>query len=296
MEAAEPEDDFPAFSKADLPQPYEADPGSLDSDDEFGDAAFELLKESTLLVVLLVHVLPTTPFSRNEAIKRGLLKRVGLLGKSLLSDICHNSGYLQEPISRQIIEAAANYLYLAADDGSGARFDAYIEHSLAEEKASLEIVAGQIAQRGGNALPIEERMHRSIARMASAAGMDFEDVPGKGKIGWPSAVDRLAALSPVAYMPYRTGSNAVHSGWSVLLARDIEPVEGGFSLENGPYPAVQPMTAAGLMSADAAVHYLEQDGTRTEREWFLDRLVDVAQRIQALDEAHEAFIQEQAES
>lgn len=293
MTSASSPDDPPAIAKADLPAPYVPDLASLTSQDSFGNAAFELLRESTLLVVLLVHGIPSTPFQRNEAILRGLLKRLSLLGKSLLSDISHNSGYQQEPIIRQVIEAAGNYFYLADDDGSGTRFDSYVKQSLAEEKASLAIVAEQIRERGGDPLPIEERMRRSIDRMASAAGVDFEDVPGKAKIGWPSAIDRLDALSPVTYMPYRTGSSALHSGWSVLLLRDIEQVEGGFSLENWPNPAVQPMTAAATVIAETAVHYLEQNGTEIEREWFLDRLMAVSEQTRELDEAHEVFMQEQ---
>src|SRR4051812_21704031 len=249
------------LTEDDLPARFELDLPAIKSQDDFGHAAFELLKEASMLVIMLVHAIPSEPFQRNDAIRRGLIKRLSLLGKSLLSDICHNSGYQQETLARQIVEAAANYLYLADDDGSGARYDAYVLNTLAEEKASLAIVAEQIETRGGDTLPIESRMRRSIERMAKAGGYDYDSVPGKAKIDWPSALNRLALLSPVAYMPYRTGSNAIHSGWAVLLLRDIEQVEGGFSLENGPSPAVQSMTSAGIVIAETASHYLEVDGT-----------------------------------
>ncbi len=191
--------DRPAITKADLPAPYLPDLPSLITQDDFGNAAFELLRESTLLVVLLVHAIPSTPFLRNEAILRGLLKRLSLLGKSLLSDICHNSGYQQEPIIRQVIEAAANYFYLADDDGSGERFDSYVRQSLAEEKASLTIVAEQIRERGGDPLPIEKRMRRSIERMASAASVDFEEIPGRPRLAGPvqSSALKRSVRSPI---------------------------------------------------------------------------------------------------
>jgi hypothetical protein len=215
-----------------------------------------------------------------------------MLSKSLLSDIAHDSGYQQEVIVRQVIEVAANYFYLSEDDESGSRHDAYVLNTLAEEKANLAVIAEQIAERGDAAMPIEQRMRSSIERMASAAGVKFENVPGKRKIDWPGAVDRLGLAGPVAYMPYRTGSNAIHAGWTALLLRDIKEVDGGFTLDNGPTPSVQSMTAAAVLTADTAVHYLGVDGTDAERTWFEERLAGASDRIQALDEAHERFIQE----
>ena len=41
-------------------------------------------------------------------------------------------------------------------------------------------------------------MRRSIERMASAAGVDLDSVPGKSKTGWPKAIERLAALGVLA--------------------------------------------------------------------------------------------------
>jgi hypothetical protein len=282
------------LSQADLPDPFKLELPRIRTQDQFEQAAFELLKEASMLVVWLVHAVPKKPFERNEAIRRGLLKRLGMLSKALLSDICHDSGYQQEVLTRQIVEVAANYFYLVADDGSGGRYDAFVLNTLAEEKANLAIIARQVKERGDDEpWPIEERMHRSIERVASAAGFDFDNVPGKAKIDWPKTIDRLALLGPAAYMPFRSGSNAVHAGWTALLLRDIAQVGGGFSLDNGPSPAVQPMTAAGLLTAETAVQYLKIDGTDIERQAFESRLNDVSQRIQGLEEAHEAFMQEQ---
>lgn len=282
------------MSESDLPDRLILDLAAITTQDQYGEAAFKLLRETSVLVVLLVHAIPKQPFQRNEAIRRGLLKRLGMLNKALLSDISHDSGYQQHVLTRQIVEVAANYFYLAKDDGSGDRYEAYVRYTLAEEKANLAIITSQLKERGDTAAwPIEERMRRSIERMASAAGVDFDDVPGKSKTGWPKAIDRLASLGPVAYMAYRTGSNAIHAGWTTLLVEDIEQVDDGFSLENGPSPAVQSMTSAGLLTADTAIHYLEVDGTDAERSWFEAPLEDIAERIQALDEAHERFMQDE---
>jgi hypothetical protein len=280
-----------ALTEGDLPQPYQLDLSRLNSDEDFGEAAFELLKETSMTVVWLCGRIPPTPFGRDEAIRRGLLKRLNLLGKSLLSDISNNSGYQQLQIVRQIVEVASNYFYLSEDDASGKRHDAYVKHSLAEEKANLRFIAEQIKERGGDSLPIEQRMRRSMERMASAAGIDLDSIPAKKHVGWPSAEERLKALSPTAYPSYRGGSSALHAGWTVLLLQDITDVEGGFSLDNQIGPRVQPMTAAGQIIAETAIHYLEAEGDDAERAWFLDRLTVLTEKIRALDEAHEEFLQ-----
>lgn len=287
----DPDEDKPyELTEADLPEPYQLDLSSLKTEDNYEEAAFELLKETSMTVVWLMGRIPPTPLDRNEAIRRGLLKRLNLLGKSLLSDISGNSGYQQLQIVRQIVETASNYFYLTEDDASGERHDAYVKHSLAEEKANLLLISEEIKKRGGS-LPIEERMRRSIERKASAAGTDLDSVPAKKDTGWPNSVERLKALSPTAYPSYRAGSTALHAGWSVLLSQDIIEVEGGFSLDIQFGPRVQPMTAAGQIIAETAVHYLEKEGDEAEKSWFLDRLTDLARKIRELDEAHEDFIQ-----
>jgi hypothetical protein len=279
------------LTEADLPEPYQLDLSKLKTEDDYGEAAFELLKEASKTVVWLTGRVPPAPLDRNGAIRRGLLKRLNLLGTSLLSDISGNSGYQQLQIVRQIVEAASNYFYLSEDDASGSRHDAYIKNSLAEEKANLRFITEQINARGGNPLPIEERMRRSMERKASVAGIDLDSVPAKKDIGWPRAEIRLKALSPTAYPSYRGGSSALHSGWSVLLAQDLEEIEGGFSLDKEYGPRVQPMTAAGQLIAETAIHYLEQEGDEAEKAWFLDRLRNLAQRIQEVDEGHEQLMQ-----
>lgn len=283
-------EDRRALTEADLPKPYRPEIASCATDDDYVEVAFALLKEATFTVLTLTGCLRDDPFQRDEAIRRGLVQRLGLLGKSMLSDAMHEHGYQQPALGRQIIDAAASYFYLAGDE-NGSRHQAYVNHSLAEEKAGMEIVVAQIKERGGDVLPIEERMRRSIERMATAAGTTFDAVPGKSKSGWPTTEQRLLALSPVGYLPFRTGSSAIHSNWAALLQRDLEEVEGGFRLSPAAYPDVRPMTAAGLFIADAAVDYLRREGTKEEWAWFLDRLIAVTQTIRELDQAHEQFLQ-----
>ena len=285
-----PYEDKHVLTEADLPTPYQPDLSSFTSDDDYVGAAFELLKEVTFTVLALAGCLRGRPFQRDEAIRRGLLQRLGLLGKSMLSDAVHEDGYQQPALGRQVIDAVASYFYLAADT-DGSRHQAYVNHSLAEEKSGMEIVVQQIKKRGGDALPIEERMRRSIERMASAAGTIFDAVPGKAKSGWPRTEDRMLDLSSVGYLPFRTGSSHIHSTWAALLQGDLEEVEDGFLVMPTRCADVRPMAAAGRLIAEAAVDYLEREGSQAERAWFLDRLTAAIEKVCDLDEAHEQFLQ-----
>jgi len=290
MESTEIEDGHLVVGLEDLPEPYPLDLSALKDQNDFGEAAFELLKETSTLLFYLAYRAPDRPLERNEAIRRGLIKRLNLLGKSLLSDICNNSGYQQLQICRQVVEAASNYLYLAEND-SGSRHDAYVLDSLASEKANLALIDEQVEARGGEVLPIEERMRRSMERTASVAGVDLDAVPGREKSGWPSALERLQALSPTAYPSYRSGSLAVHSGWTVLLLQDIVDVPGGFSLDPVVSPSLQPMTAAATVIAETSAHYVDAEGDDVERAFFAERLEDVIARVRDLDAAHEDYMQ-----
>jgi len=101
------------LTPVDLPVPVQVDIAALRTDDDFGNAAFELLKEASMTLIWLAGRIPSIPYERDAAIRRALVKRLNLLGKSLLCDIANNSGYQQTQIVRQIIEVASNYLYLA---------------------------------------------------------------------------------------------------------------------------------------------------------------------------------------
>jgi hypothetical protein len=289
--ATAPDDDRHVLIQADLPEPFRLDVAGFSGDEEYCGAAFELLKELSFTVLALMGCLREVPLRRDEAIRRGLIQRMARLGRSMLGDAMREDGYQQPALGRQIIDAAASYFYLA-EDTDGSRHQAYVNYSLAEEKAGLEIVVAQIKERGGETLPIEQRMQRSIERMAQAAGTTFESVPGKAKCGWPSTEERLLGLSAVGYLPFRTGSSAIHSSWAALLQRDLGEVKGGFVLDPTSYADVRPMTAAALFIGEAAADHLEREGTEAERVWFAERLSAAVENVRELDLAHEQFLQD----
>ncbi|WP_141698387.1 DUF5677 domain-containing protein [Streptomyces lushanensis] len=124
------------------------------------------------------------------------------------------------------IETLATPVCLIGDDGNGDRFDQYVMNSLVAERELLADVQKNVERRDGEVWPIEERMKRSIAKTAKAAGIeDVSKLPGRARIGYPSTEARIKLLGPNAYLAYRMGSVEVHGEWNGLY-RNHSPLEG----------------------------------------------------------------------
>jgi hypothetical protein len=136
------------------------------------EAAFYLARQCTHLAAIVSCLKPIRPLVRNPAILTGLAVRLSKLMKILIRDLSNREPYQQLGISRQVIETIATLEYLLADDGSGTRFDQYVQNSLIAEREVLDDIKRNIKKRGGNPAHIETRMTRSIEETARAAGVN----------------------------------------------------------------------------------------------------------------------------
>jgi len=158
--------------------------------------------------------------SRDDAIVAGHLVRIVKIGRRMLRDLADDDGDQQFPLTRQYLDSYSSLVYLLdpvpADDN---RFDQYLKDSLVAELDLLR-----------SAEPSTETERRLIAeldRALSTAGIAADEVPGRRKIGWPSAEVRMRAVGPGAYLAYRSGSNAVHGTWIDLLRAHLAVGEDG---------------------------------------------------------------------
>ena len=73
-------------------------------------------------------------------------------------------------------------------------FDQFVRFSLAPERNHYGVIQKNVAKRGGEILPIERRMLKSIDRVCRISGVDITDV--KPKMGdWGGGLrNRLIAL------------------------------------------------------------------------------------------------------
>ncbi|MFJ1541909.1 DUF5677 domain-containing protein [Micromonospora chalcea] len=194
------------------------------------------------------------------AIRCGLLVRACKLCMDLLADVCVLKGHQQLALNRELIETLANLSYLCGDDEHGTRHLAFLQDSLIVEREFLKVVERQQMLNGGIELPMEARIRASIDETAQAAGVDLEQLPGRRRINWPSALDRIEmAFGRTAYPAFRTGSGAVQGTWHDLLRNHLVQVDGGFEPNfQAARPRPQPLLSAAIQLTTTAITYLRR--------------------------------------
>ncbi len=209
----------------DWPQPYAPDWDKLNAssaESPFMEASFYLLRETLHWMTILAGLKPSSPLDRNRAIIRGLIVRLTKLMRLTIRELSSQETFQQLSISRDAIETMATLWYLINDEGDGNRFDRYVMNSLVAERELMQDIRRNINQRDGEVWSIEERMQHSIARTAEAAGVgDVSSLPGRPRIGFPSAEARVNVLGPNAYAAYRMGSVETHGDWNDLFRNHL---------------------------------------------------------------------------
>jgi hypothetical protein len=282
------------------PEPYEVNWESLEkptSEDPFGEASFELLKEAGIITHLAAGLLPNTSLTRDRAILYALMLKASKLSRDMIAMTAKHGADRQLVVIRELLECLATLSYLLEDDGSGARFQQYVEASLVAEREFLKTILSNIKKRG-QSLEIEASMERSIEKTAAAAGIDdVSKLPGRPKIGWPKAEDLLKELGENVYPSYRSGSSVLHSTWSDIQRNQLKQnKDGTFDLRfEDTDPRPQPLYAAGLLVGDLTHGFLAKvrpdalDHFKSRLENLHERLLRVAQLhgewLDNLDEA-----------
>lgn len=251
-------------TSGDFPWPQEFEPDwqqleNPEAEDAFGHAAFELLKEASLLALGVSQFAPAEGHSRNSAILCALLSKGSKLTRAVLYVSQELGGERQQALVREILECAATLHYLLDEVPGDNHFDRYLQNSLVAEREFLRNVDQNVEERGGEPLPIEVRIRRSIAAAAEAGGFpDLDALPGRQSIGFPNAEKLVAALGPNAYSTYRMGSVVLHSQWSSLWLNHLElDDDGSFRvLDEDPAPRPQPLSLCCVLLVDLTRKYL----------------------------------------
>ena len=279
-----------------LPENYEPEWGKLASattESPFMEASFNLAHQCGHLTIIITSLKPTKPLVRNEAILLGITVRLMKLMKILIRDLSNNECYQQLSISREMIESAGTLEYLLQDDGSGERFDKYVNNSLVAEREVLSDVKNNIARRGGDALHIEARMTSSINSTAKAAGVDdVAQLPARRAIGFPSAEERVRELGDNAYLAYRTGSSEVHGDWADLFKYHLE-YDGSTFMPYYEEPRARPQIIGGvtMIMCNAFGGYLEKYGDPEVEEAFKQILGEISDKVTRVSELHEQYLE-----
>jgi hypothetical protein len=287
---------YAEIGDAQLPQVYSPDMEALKrptTESPYMEAAFYLLREATHWFSIIGALKPTTPLGRNDAILRGLLVRTCKLLRLTLRELNERETFQQLSVSRDAIETLATLVYLIGDDGTGGRFDKYVMNSLVAERELLQDIQRNIKDRNGEPWPIEERMRRSIAATAKAAGIDdVSKLPGRARIGYPSAEERIKLLGPSVYIGYRMGSVETHGDWNDIYRNHLLFEDGEFSPNLSSYD-VRPQVPLMLvkLSVSVLLNNIERLAPDEATAGFLEPLLgDLVRRAGEVDAHHERFL------
>jgi hypothetical protein len=133
-----------------------------------------------------------------------------------------NSGVLIKTLNRSILEATTNLQFLIAKD-SDEYYDKFVAYSFGPERELYDDINAEIKKNNGAALPIEERMLKSIAAKCQMSGVNIDEVPAKHREWATNMRERLKAIDMTGlYNTYRVLSHSIHVTWVELLSNDIE--------------------------------------------------------------------------
>ncbi len=271
---------------------------SFTSEDQFTGLAVDLTREagSVLAIGACAGHRGATPTSfkswpRERAVPSGLLVRLTKLFHGLLGATCKLQGELMCMFARPTFETSVNLMYVV-ERWSPDLIERFIRYSLVSEKRLLDLIDKNIANRGGQVLPIEGRMRRSILRAFEVSGVDPTTSSKADKQGFGgNLLDRARELGlDGGYLAmFSLPSHAIHGNWEDLFEHHLQRVEGGFIPDpRWTRPRPQLLIACSGLSIEAERRYLQWEFGEDAAE-ALSKIEDLSSRLDQFSTHLDAF-------
>jgi hypothetical protein len=287
------------FSQIEL---TEIDPEKLrkaTTEDEFMAVAVRLLVEAGSYVCVAASALPakTARWNRDQAIVGGTLVRLYKLISAILDQTCQHRGETAFIFVRLAFEAIVNVKFMV-EKGSPELFDRYVRHSLRHERRLFDLVQRNIADRGGEVLPIEQRMMGSIERVVKRAGLTIESLSPSDPKSWGGSLQqRSAAVGwEQTYLGMFGGpSQSIHGNWMDIAQYQLSAPEDGKDDEFEPdlhwtEPRPQPLLAIAKLTVQVVTDYFGHVVGGDDMQEIEAPLEALYRRIELVDEAHEKYL------
>ena len=267
----------------------------------FSPLAFELYKESAHVLAVCSHLYACSSpeeaaLPRNQAICAGLLVRITKFMAAVASLVSQEADRADVVVAlnRCITESATDLRFLMIKN-EDRFFEQFVRVGLSSERELYDVIQKNITERGGETLPIERRMLKSIDKVCRLSGVAIADV--QLKMGnWGGGLrSRLSAIGEGDAYPMlqRVPSHAIHGTWVDLVQHHLTEVDkGGFR----PDPTSSRvdsrlMLPVCVLVLSAARTYVEGFfSSLCELEPLLERIADLIRRIMSVDETHEAWM------
>jgi Family of unknown function (DUF5677) len=157
------------------------------TEDEFTAMAVALMVETASYACVAACTLGTEPvWKRDRAAVCGNMVRLYKLLDAVLDQTCKRRQEVSFILARLVFETLVNIRYMIKEF-SPELIDSYVSYSLRHERKLRDLILDNIRMRGGESLPIEDRMLKSINRSALAAGVSLDSVDPKRKGPWGGA-------------------------------------------------------------------------------------------------------------
>ena len=264
----------------------------------FSSLGIELYKEATRIVELCSYVHTgispeETALPRNQAVCAGLLVRISkfMTAVSCLFSEKPDCGDVVLVLNRCIVESATNLRFLVRKN-EDRFFDQFVKFSFGPEREFYDLIQKNIEKRGGETLPIEERMMKSINRACQGSGVILSDVRPKTGDWGGGLRNRLITLGMgEAYsMLQRLPSHAVHGTWVDLFQHHLTYSDNSGFRPDLTWSRVdcRLLLPICVFSLAAGHTYLEAYFTSaTELDPLYERISDLIERIKTVEASHE---------
>jgi len=269
--------------------------------EKINEVAFELYKEALSVVNLAAHLLDEASsekggWPRNQAICAALMIRIfkfmvvvtQLSAKGDRAEVVH-------ALNRSIMESAINLEFLVSTNDDK-YFEQFVRFSLGPERELHDIIQANVAARGGEVWPIEQRMLNSINDVCQISGVRIEEVNRKYG-NWGGGVrERLKAIGKEEQYVgmQRLPSHAVHGTWVDLYENHLEYDSKNNVFSPDPDFSLVDERLLGpiaIFVLEATRPYLERCfADIPETKLLLERIDDLLRRIFEADAVHEGLM------
>ena len=176
-------------------------------------------------------------------------------------------------------------------------FDAYVESCLGPERELFERISANIADRGGEHLPIEDRMLSSLNRVCHASGKTIDQIDKKRGQWGVNFRERLKVLGKEdLYLSLqRVGSHSVHGTWVDLMLNHLdESASGMYRPKTKKRPGARDLTPTAFLVLDSVSSYVQIYWAGVgEASLLSSTIADLQKRIREFEAIHEAFFQKE---
>ncbi len=272
----------------------------FDSEEDFIAVAMSLLIETGSYVIVVGNLLPydTKAWNSDQAVVGGHFVRLYKLISAILDQTCQHRREIAFMFARMAFECIINTSFILKNY-SPELVLSYKSYSLKHEKKLMNRINENIKQRGGEVLPIEERMLKSINHSFRVSGVEPEQIKAKELRDWGNKNIYQKAedvgLGEAYLAAFGGPSHGIHGNWQDLLEYHLKSDEHGHFTPDFEWhrPRPQYLNVVALHAARVSKQYVARLGFQ-EIEKLTESLAGLQERVLTLDSAHEKWLNKQA--